>query len=105
MVNALDEFLIADNEQQRTLRGDIGDEQRGKKIRALGAVIFQRGEQFVFALPKLLETNLLNLRDAELDAVFGVFLAVSRDGLRRRLEREQRATGEKFFRERARVDL
>ena len=38
------------------------------------------------------------------DAVFRVFLGVGRDGLRRGLEREQRAGREKFFREFARVD-
>ena len=93
MVDALDEFLVADDEQQRALRGHVGDEQRGEKIRALGTVIFQRGEQLVLALPKLLEADLLDLRDAEGDAVLAVFLAVGRDGLRRGLEREQRAGG------------
>ena len=99
VVDALDEFLVAHDQQQRALRGDIGDQQRGEMIGALGTVIFQRAEDLVLALPELFKADLLDLRDAELDAVFGVFLAVGGDGLRRGLEREQRAGSEQFFRE------
>ena len=68
IVNAPDELFVADDQQQRALRGHIGDQQRGKQIRALGAVVFQRGQQLVLALPKLLEADFLDLRDAEFRA-------------------------------------
>src|ERR1019366_1360200 len=89
----------------RTLRGHVGDEQRGKQKAALLAEHFQGGEQLVLALPKLLEADLLDLRDAEFCAVLGIFLAVGGDGLRRGLEREQRTAGKQLFRKLTGVDF
>ncbi len=39
--------------------------QRGEKIIPPAPVIFQRREQFVLALPELVEADFLDLRDAE----------------------------------------
>ena len=42
MVDPADELFIAHHQQQRTLRGDIRDEQAGKMVGAFGAVVFDR---------------------------------------------------------------
>ena len=104
IINAVNEALFPGDEHQGLLAGHIRHHQRGENIIARAPVIFQRGEQLVLAFPELVETDLLDLRDAEGVAVFLVFLGVGGDGLRRGLEREQRAGGKELLREFARVD-
>ena len=105
VVDGFDEVLVARDEEEGALGGDVGDEEGGEIVGALGAVDFEGFEEFGFAFPELVEADLLNLGDAEGDAVFAIFLAIGGDGLGRGFEGEEGAGGEQFVGEFAGVDL
>ena len=51
IINAVNELLLPGNKHERLLAGHVRHQERGKKIIPPVPVIFERHEQFVFALP------------------------------------------------------
>ena len=75
-VNFIDHGLAAGGEEQAVVLADIGDDQAGEVILPVGGHGVQRLAEFVRAAGEVFQTQLFDLADADVPAVFDEFLAV-----------------------------
>ena len=98
IIDAFGQSFVAYHNKQRGLAVNVRYEERGKIVIATPTIFFKGLVQLGFTFPELTKANLFNLRDAESDPPFSVFLAISGNGLRGRLKGEKGAGGKQFFR-------